>query len=168
MPFSDQSNQSWLIEELNSLDIKSMLDVGAGSGTYGQMFFHHFPEVSRTAVEIWKPYIYQYDLFTFYQTIHMADVRKHNDFNYDIVIFGDILEHMTKQSALSVWEKVSNQAKYAVIAIPIIHYPQGSYEGNPFEAHVKDDWSHEEVMESFPQIKQYKLSDIVGTYIAHF
>jgi cyclopropane fatty-acyl-phospholipid synthase-like methyltransferase len=168
MPFSDQSNQPWLVGQLRELNLSSLLDVGAGSGTYGRMFAQHFPSVSRTAIEVWKNYVYNYDLFGVYRTIHLVDVRYHDDFNYDIVIFGDILEHMSKEDALEVWGKVASQAKYAVISIPIIHYPQDSYEGNPYEAHVKDDWSHEEVLETFTEIKEYKTSQIVGTYIAHF
>jgi S-adenosylmethionine:diacylglycerol 3-amino-3-carboxypropyl transferase len=168
MPFSDQSNQPWLIEELQKLDLTSMLDVGPGAGTYGHMFFAHFPLSTRTAVEVWKTYIYNYDLFNVYQTIHLSDVRRHNDFNYDIVIFGDILEHMTKEDALKVWDKVSKQAKYAVISIPIVHYPQDAYEGNPYEIHVKDDWTHEEVLDTFTEIVKHKTSQIVGTYIADF
>lgn len=168
MPFSDQSNRAWIVDRIAELPITSMLDVGAGAGTYGRLFAEQFPRVRRTAVEVWKPYIYTYDLFDVYRTIHHCDVRDHEDFAHDIVIFGDILEHMTKGDALLVWDKVRRQAKSALIAIPIVHYPQGEYEGNPYEEHVKDDWSHAEVLETFPEIVAHQTSGLVGSYLAIF
>lgn len=168
MPFSDQTNQPWVINSLKPLGISSMLDVGAGWGTHGRAFSQYFPNVKRHAIEIWKPYIYEYDLFMFYSAIFNVDVRHHDDFNYDVVIFGDILEHLSKEDAVAVWEKVAAQAKYALIGIPIVHYPQGEHFGNPYEAHVKDDWTHDEVLETFSGITSHATSNIVGTYLAKF
>jgi hypothetical protein len=52
-----------------------------------------------------------------------------------------------------------------VISIPIHHCPQGAWGGNPYEIHVKDDWTHQEVMESFPGIKQFlKKTKTIGVY----
>ena len=75
---------------------------------------------------------------------------------------------MTKEEAIELWDKVSKTARYAIISIPIIHYPQGHEHGNPYEEHVKDDWSSEEVLETFSNIKEYKEFDITGVYIARF
>lgn len=168
MPISDQSNQSWVIDTLHKLELKSVLDVGAGAGTYAHIFAQHFPHVDRFAVEAWAPYITEFALSDIYTEVFNHDIRDHQYFNYDIVIFGDVLEHMTKEEALAVWDKVSKQASYALISIPIVHYPQDAVNGNPFEKHVKDDWTHEEVLATFPQIEQFKTSEIVGSYLAYF
>jgi cyclopropane fatty-acyl-phospholipid synthase-like methyltransferase len=168
MPISDQSNQSWVIEQLKSLELTSMLDVGAGAGTYAHIFAQHFPNVNRFAVEAWTPYINEFELQMLYTEVFNRDIRDHKYFTYDIVIFGDVLEHMTKEEALVVWGKVAKKAKYALISIPIIHYPQDEVHGNPFERHVKDDWTHEEVLETFPQITNFVTSDVVGSYLAVF
>ena len=168
MPVSDQSNQTWVIDVLKTLDIASMLDVGAGAGIYGQLFLDHLPNANRFAVEAWEPYIHEFELKEIYTEVFNHDIRDHEFFNYDIVIFGDVLEHMTKEEALTVWDKVSKQAKYALISIPIVHYPQDAVNGNPFEKHVKDDWTHEEVLATFPQIKTFVKSGVVGSYLAYF
>jgi hypothetical protein len=168
MGTSDQSNQPWVVEQLQNLNLTSMLDVGAGSGTYGHVFAQHLPDVERFAVEAWEPHLNDFGLRDLYNNVYNIDVRQHDDFAYDIVIFGDILEHMTKEEALAVWDKVSKQAKYALIAIPIIHYPQGALYGNPFEVHVKDDWTHEEVLSTFPEIETFITGAVVGSYLAKF
>ena len=168
MPISDQSNQPWVIETLQKLKLTSMLDVGAGAGTYAHIFAQHFPQVERFAVEAWTPYINEFELQRIYTEVFNHDIREHLYFTYDIVIFGDVLEHMTKEEALIVWGKVAKKAKYALISIPIVHYPQDDVHGNPFERHVKDDWSHEEVLATFPQITDFTTSTIVGSYLATF
>lgn len=168
MPFSDQSNQKWVVDTLSTLDITSMLDIGAGAGIYGKLFREHFPKAQREAVEAWEPYIAEYRLNDLYQVVHHTDVKNHSNFNFDIVIFGDVLEHMTKSEALEIWEKTAKSAKFALISIPIVHYPQDEVFNNPYEKHVKDDWSHDEVLSSFPQIKLHATSGVVGSYIAFF
>lgn len=145
-----------------------MLDVGAGAGTYGMLFSEHFPNASREAIEVWKPYISEYQLNDIYHVVHQIDARKHSNYKFDLVVFGDVLEHMTKEEALEIWNRVSNSAKYALISIPIVSYPQDEEFSNPYERHVKDDWSHEEVLSSFPQINTYIVSDVVGSYLARF
>jgi cyclopropane fatty-acyl-phospholipid synthase-like methyltransferase len=168
MPISDQSNQPWVIEQLKSLNLTSMLDVGAGAGTYAHIFAQHFPNTQRFAVEAWTPYIHEFSLKDIYTEVFNHDIRDHEYFKYDIVIFGDVLEHMTKEEALAVWDKVSKQSSYALISIPIVHYPQDDVHGNPFEKHIKDDWSHEEVLDTFSQITNFTRSSVVGSYLACF
>jgi hypothetical protein len=76
-----------------------------------------------------------------------------------------LLEHMTKEQSQALVDRALTKAKYVVISIPIHHSPQGAWGGNPYEIHVKDDWTHEEVMESFPRIKQYlKKTKTIGVY----
>jgi len=60
------------------------------------------------------------------------------------------------------------QARHALIAIPIIHFPQGEEYGNPFERHVKDDWTHQEVLDTFPYITEYTVGQVTGAYWAVF
>lgn len=75
-----------------------ILDVGAGGGTYYKLLG---PQYNWTAVEIWKEsaeYIKQ-----FYNTVYQIDIR---DFqyqeDYDLIIFGDILEHLSVEDAKKV------------------------------------------------------------------
>ena len=84
---------------------------------------------------------------------------------FDVTIAGDVLEHMSKEDAVDVVGKILNVSTYLFISIPIIHYPQDEVNGNPYEAHVKDDWSHDEMMETFPQIIKHRAGRRVGVYM---
>lgn len=151
MPYSDDSNDDEIIKYLIKTMPDKVLDVGAGAGKYGKMLksFGGLYNPIVDAVEVWTPYVDQFGLRDLYDTVYVEDIRQFtpDDFEeYDLVIFGDVLEHMSKEDAVAVWNKVN---KGALISIPIIHYPQGHYEGNPYEEHVKDDWSVEEVLDTF-------------------
>lgn len=65
---------------------------------------------------------------------------------YDVALAGDVLEHMTNEEAVTLVDGILTFCNTLIISIPVIHYPQGPYEGNPYEEHVKDDWTHEEMM----------------------
>ena len=118
------------------------------------------------AVEVWKPYIDEFDLVSRYNIVHLTDIRGWKDeqfAEYDVVIFGDVLEHMTKTEALRVWDAAST-ATHAAIAIPVVTYVQGPLHDNPYEEHVKDDWTHEEVVSTFTGITDSQAFTITGAY----
>lgn len=171
MPMSAYEGKPWTVDKIKSIDsgdLLFILDVGAGSGMYEEILRSSGVHAHMTALEIWEPYIKEFNLEQRYDAVLMTDIRDYVNFNFDVVILGDILEHMSKQEAQSVWEMVSRKAKYAVISIPIIHMPQDAVHGNPYEKHVKDDWSHEEVLSSFSGIEDFFLGEIVGVYWAKF
>ena len=63
---------------------------------------------------------------------------------------------MTKDEAIQLVETALDHCDTMIISIPIIHMPQDAVNGNPFEIHVKDDWSHDEVMSTWqPYIKSF-------------
>lgn len=167
MPYSNPETNNFVLCNTRNLNIRRALDLGPGSGTYANLLLPSIPKLKLDAVEVWEPYIHEFRLPTLYRQVAHADVRNHDNFDYDLVIFGDILEHMTKFEAKKIWDKVSTQASFAIICIPVIHYPQGASE-NPYEAHIKDDWTHEEVLDSFSHITQYFLGTETGAYLAEF
>jgi hypothetical protein len=132
------------------------------------IFIFIFIEVIVNAVEVWQPYIDQFDLVSRYDKLFAMDVRDMDNFAYDLVILGDILEHMSEEDAVSLWEKISKQAKHAMISIPIIHYHQDAINGNPYEVHVEEDWTMERVLEKFSHIIEHKKFEVTGTFIAEF
>ena len=133
--------------------IRRVVDVGAGGGTYVKLLAPIAPGVHWIAVEAWTPYIAEYALARQYHEVINRDVRELEiaPLAPDLVLFGDILEHMTQEQALAVVGKALGAAPYVMISIPIIDYPQHELEGNPFQRHVKEDWSHAEVCASFPE-----------------
>lgn len=168
MPGSDGETRDFSISKIKEFGAENILDVGAGLGTYAIELKAANWGGNIVGLEVWEPYIELYGLRSKYDDLILKDVREHDDFNYDVVIFGDILEHMTKDEAVSIWKKTSEQARAALIAIPIIHYPQGEWGGNPYEEHVKDDWTVQEVLDTFHGIVDYQAGKIAGSFWAEF
>ena len=83
----------------------------------------------------------------------------------DVVILGDVVEHMTRDEGRAVWDRSVAAARHAVyLSIPIVHYPQHDIEGNPFEVHVEEDWSHDDVLTTFDCIGARLRGEVVGVY----
>ena len=169
MPFSDPANKSWTAEKIKEINPRTVLDVGAGAGVYLDIIRKNLDQdVNVVGVEIWEPYIEKFNLKDRYDKIIVKDVRLIDDFDYDLVIFGDVLQHMSEEDAVKLWNKVSKQARAAIIAIPIIQYPQGAHEGNPYEVHVEEDWNPEKVKKAFCSIVESKEFEVTGVYVARF
>ena len=168
MPTSPPENKPWVLEKIVQVNPTTILDIGPGEGTFADLLKNVLPNAVIDGVEIWEPYITKYNLVNKYNNIIVRDVREHDDFNYDLVIFGDVLEHMSEEDAIKVWEKASKQAKYAIISLPIIHYPQGEYGGNPYEVHVEEDWNEDRVLKTFSHIVEYKSYRVAGGFLAKF
>ncbi|MDW3206541.1 MAG: class I SAM-dependent methyltransferase [Alphaproteobacteria bacterium] len=149
--------------------VRRVLDIGAGSGTYSNLLRAHMPGSEWHAVEIWEPYVTEYDLASKYDHVHCVDARLCDPgklaSQFDLVFCGDVLEHMEKEDAQKLIDRLLSVSKLILISIPIVHYPQGEEHGNPYEAHVKDDWSHDEVIDSFPNIATFFLQEGIGLYI---
>lgn len=167
MPFSASEARPWMLERLKELNPTSLLDIGAGSGTYGKLFAEHFPHAYTIGVEIWQPYLARFDLPKLYDWVIHDDVRAIEMPETDVIILGDVLEHMESHEAEMVWDQARRAARKAVyLSIPIIHYPQEPVYGNPYEEHVVDDYTHASVLCSFPGITSWWTGEIVGCYEA--
>jgi mannosyltransferase OCH1-like enzyme len=169
MGFSDPTNKPWTQQEIIKINPKTVLDVGAGQGVYLDLIRAVLPEdVFVHAVEVWDPYIKQFNLVARYDKLFQMDVREMETFDYDLVILGDVLEHMPEKDAVELWDRISKNAKYAIISIPIIHYHQDAINGNPYEVHVEEDWNTERVLKTFKGIKYHQEFPVTGVFIAKF
>lgn len=138
MPGSIRENNDDLIAFVHANQIRTVLDVGVGRGTYSRILRRHVERID--GIEAWEPYVEQYALRSRYATLTLADVRDlaaaDSRFDgYDLVIFGDVLEHMTPTEAAEVWTWAHGVASWGMISLPREHWPQGAERGNPFEAH---------------------------------
>ena len=142
----------------NEKQIKKIVDIGPGSGTYINLIKEEHnccTDAEWISIEIWKPYIDQYKLESRYNQVINQDIRTVDWSSLSpisVVIAGDVLEHITKIEAIALVDNILSVAGTLIVSIPIVHMPQDdhTYE-NPYEAHVKDDWSHQEVMDTWPQ-----------------
>lgn len=169
MPTSDPANKLWTIRKIKKLNPSTVLDVGAGMGDYLELIKTYVGDkVKVDAIEVWQPYVEKYKLKERYDNLFVLDAREFNNFKYDLVICGDVLEHMSEKDAVDLWNKISKSAKNAIISIPIIHHPQDEYDNNPYEVHVEEDWDVEKVLSKFQGIYEHKKFDITGVFLAEF
>lgn len=149
------------------MGLSRILDVGVGSGTYVDLLRQHLKAAHWTAIEVWEPYLAAYDLESKYDSVMLGDART-VDYaalgSFDLSIAGDMAEHMEKEEALTMVENLLDVSRVLLLALPIVHSPQGEVHGNPFERHVKDDWSNNEVRGSFPHIATAYIHNHKGVY----
>jgi SAM-dependent methyltransferase len=167
MPLSSPEGKSWIRDRVWALGQANplrVLDVGPGAGTYAKLLAG--PEVAKLiGIEIFEPYVSTYRLHDYYDEIIIGDARTVDFPATDVVIIGDVAEHMSEADALALWDKAAAAATQAVyLSIPIVHYPQGEIEGNHHEVHVVDDWNHKTVLEHFAGINDFWTGSEVGVY----
>lgn len=164
-----RNGKETIVNWVKSLDnINTIVDVGAGAGTYYNLFVKEFNMLVNSrwiGLEVWQPTIDRWGIDKFYTSVINEDARTFDwtsISNIDLVIMGDVLEHMKKEEAVALVDKVLDNSRYGIISIPVKHWPQGAINDNPYEVHVKDDWSHREAMETFSKyiIKEEKAGKI--------
>ncbi|SES03519.1 class I SAM-dependent methyltransferase [Streptomyces qinglanensis] len=144
MPTSDAEGKDWSLARFEQHLPDTVCDVGPGEGTYAKLFRPVHKGVWWTAVEIHKPYVAKYKLKstktrTMYDEIHTEDVRDSAGhlFHRDLVILGDVLEHMPREDAVALLERIEAAGAWHILAsVPIVDSQQGTVDGNPHEAHV--------------------------------
>jgi 2-polyprenyl-3-methyl-5-hydroxy-6-metoxy-1,4-benzoquinol methylase len=173
MPTSLRDNDEDVRGYVRRAGVRTALDVGAGSGTYANVLAG--TGVVLDAVEVWLPYVIDYGLGEVYRSVTTADVRslarvgyrpKHAP--YDLVIFGDVLEHMSAEEGLAVWKWAATIADAGLISAPTVHWPQGAEGGNPHEAHVQDHLGADEWEAAFGPFDEVHQYEKTATMIRRF
>lgn len=135
MPVSVEQGKEWTYDQLAPLGLTSALDVGPGAGRYADLLR---PLVSRIdAVEVWEPYVDQYNLRSKYDKIFIQNFLDFTtEETYDVVVMGDVLEHFNEDDAKKALDLAKSVGKYVLISTPTVDWPQGPHEGNHFESHL--------------------------------
>lgn len=145
MPTSDAEGKDWSLERFERVKPETVCDIGPGEGTYARLFRPAHHGIWWTAVEIHKPYIAKYKLKNTktrtdcYDEIHVEDARESEDhlFHRDLVIAGDVLEHMPREDAVDLLQRIEAAGAWNIlVSLPIVDSQQGEVDGNPHEAHV--------------------------------
>ena len=140
----------------------TILDVGAGSGTYYNLFHDFYNNMD--AVEVFKPNIENYELEKKYREVYNANIKDFKYCDYDIIIFGDIIEHLTVKESQKVLKYAYNHCQEMIVAVPYMCV-QGEYGGNIYEIHKQDDLTKENMLERYPMLKLLYADDIYGYYV---
>ena len=115
------------------------LDVGACDGNWFNRLHDYF---IMDAVEIFKPYIDYNCLEEKYRYVWNVDIADFQYDWYDLIIFGDVIEHMPVEKAQKVIEYAKPRCKNMIIAVPFL-YKQDEMNGNKWEKHIQDDLTPE-------------------------
>jgi hypothetical protein len=148
-PLCKRKMINWIIEYIPK-DAK-ILDIGPGCGTYSDILtslsYNHID-----AVEIYEPYITKYNLGSKYNEVYNCDINDFNfmPFEYDFVILGDVLEHMTRETGQRLIKSLQERhVKYIIVSVPFAN-TQGTYDGNVYETHLQNDLNAETFTQYYP------------------
>lgn len=157
MPKSSKQGKDIVLKWYEQLKPQTVVDVGPGIGTYAKLM-RPAHRAHWLGIEIWRPYVEQYSLLDLYDEILVDDAKNVNSSIYgvDLVIAGDVIEHMDKTEGKKLVARIKKRTNNFFVSIPIRHYPQGPWQGNPYEAHV----SHWE----FDEMKRVLGSGVVETW----
>lgn len=137
-------------------DIRTILDIGCGAGTYPKLLG---PMYTYIGVEIWKPYGKMWELDKLYKDIIYADFTTIVLPDSDCVIFGDVLEHVEKEKAVDVLRSTLFRFAHVVVSIPVDGRPGKVHYGNPHEAHIST-WTYQELKDFYPWAKSFHSKGI--------
>lgn len=147
------------------------LDVGAGAGIYADTLRKTFPNID--AVEVWAPYIEQFELRKKYRHVICADVQELATvfFADRVVIMGDVFEHLTVEDAQALLTRIQQAgAKRVIIVVPYMYeqgpdHPDVVALGNKYEVHHQPDLTHDVFMQRYPSMGLLTKNDRVGAYV---
>lgn len=171
MPVSTSVHLSHCLHRIFSIQPQSVLDVGCGFGLWGFLCREYLdawngrvnPSQWQTridGIEVFEPYIQAHQR-VLYSNIFVEDVReavKHID-EYDLIIAGDVIEHLDKPEGEAVVEALYNKASKALlINIPLgdgWDHPEAH--GNPAELH-RSQWVPEDFVQYPAELTHFNLT----------
>lgn len=139
-----------------------VLDVGAGCGTYWNLLHNDFRLID--AVEVFKPNIEKYKLKQKYHRVYNMNIKDFKYGNYDIIIFGDIIEHLDIKEAQEVLKYALSRCEEIIVAVPY-ELEQDEVDGNIHEIHKQFDLTPEIMKERYPMLKLLYKNDLYGYYV---
>ena len=122
-----------------------ILDVGACDGIWRFLLPRY---ENMDAVEIFGP---SAERLIGYRRVFHTDIAEFPYLWYDLIIFGDVIEHMTVARAKAVLDYASTRCRDMIVAVPYL-YEQDEIYGNPWEKHLQPDLTPEIFAQRYPQL----------------
>lgn len=150
----------------------SVLDVGAGEGTYYNLLHDYFYAID--AVEIFEPYIQSYSLKEKYRNVYNCNIMDFEFNHYDIIILGDVLEKLNREDSIKLIKRLAGKCKELLVILPY-NLPQDRYLDNDYEKTLQTDLNDKLMAECFPDLElmevngqQLKLRIDVGENVYYY
>lgn len=152
---------SYIVE--NYSKNSKILDVGPGIGTYSDLLK---PEgfTNIDCVEAFEKYIIDYNLTDKYTNVFLGSITNSDiDFDdYDLIIFGDVLEHIELSDAKKLLKKLDG--KDVIVAIPFESEQDESF-GNKYEIHLQADLTFSNFFERYNNFHPLCLRFDYGVFV---
>ena len=142
---------------------KRILDVGPGQGTYSDLLRELGYRMD--AVEVWAPYVDEFNLRAKYDNVYIGNIMDFDIKDYDFVILGDVLEHLSVEDAKFLISKLEFYPKDYLIAIPYMMEQDGEEYGNVYETHLQPDLTPEVMATRYAGIFPLYTNQWYGYYI---
>lgn len=109
------------------------LDVGACDGKWAKLLDGY---LDIEACEIFLMNIRKNELETLYKKVYCCDIKNLEYKYYDLIIFGDVIEHMTVEDAQKSIKYAWDRCKDMIVVVPYLYYQDEMY-GNKYEKHLQ-------------------------------
>jgi glycosyltransferase involved in cell wall biosynthesis len=156
------------IEAMMRIAPERVLDIGVGFGRWG-MITREFCDVwfGRVLPPDWKVHVEGVEAFPkninayhshFYDKVHIGDLRDllptFKD-RWNLIIFGDVLEHFEKHEAIQLLHWAVGLSDYVLVNIPLgDNWQQDEAYDNPYERHLSQ-WTAEEFEPFFLRRREF-------------
>lgn len=133
----------------------TVLDVGADQGKY-RILLDEFPHVD--GCEVWPASIDENELLKIYNHVFFANIVDFVDSRafrlgrYDVVIFGDVLEHIERRYAQQTLRRIYENPRCDVIVVVPFESHQEYAKNNPYQVHLQNDLTLELMEAEYPEL----------------
>ncbi len=175
MPQSDYWSVPFVLDVVDQLKPKSVMDFGVGIGQYG-LHLRQLLDIGPgrlhksnwstviDGIELFEPYrnpLWDY----FYDSITIGDGRsvlRDLPDSIDLILICDVIEHFEDHEAIALLDLARSKATWVLVTTPNGSYPQGDVFGNEAERH-RSEW----VVDDFRRLGA-ATHTIRGTFLALF
>lgn len=145
-----------------------ILDVGFGCAIYARLLRREGYQYI-DGVDVYGNGVQELGLDRYYNHIFITDILDFDFDYYDLILMGDVLEHLHLQDARGLLEGwiSDRKTRHLMVSVPYM-YPQKATE-NPKEEHLQDTITGEYMAIHYPYLKllyTHEMSDVPGYQIA--
>ena len=144
----------------------TILDCGPGVATYAKLLSKKGKLIYKNmdCCEIYEPYVKQYGLDQWYRNVFISDICDFKFDWYDIIIMGDILEHIEQTKAQKLIKNIYGKCNHLIIVVPFL-YKQDPIPPNTYLAHLQSDLTEKVFLNRYPGFKMLIEIDKIGIFV---
>lgn len=173
MPSSTYDNLTPIVKTILEKQPKTILDIGIGFGKWGMLCREYletwkgrvFPEqwqIKIDGIEIFEPYIEKFLwLKIFYNNLYLGNALEVIDKlkNYDLIIAGDVIEHLSKEEGIELVKKCIKKSKCFIMSVPLgkVWLNNKIVANNPYGKHQAF-WLIEDINKISQEFNNYKFT----------